>query len=61
MDKGELSQGIEFLAEQGLNLFATLRCEALPDDVVKAMLAEDIPLHDYTNLILVGHGGRRHV
>jgi ferredoxin-like protein FixX len=59
MDEGKVSQGIEFLAEQGLNLFAILSCEPLPDDVTQAMLTENVPLHDYTNLVLLGHGGRR--
>lgn len=59
MDEAKLSEGIEFLAEQGLNLFASLPCATLPDDVVQAMRAEDIPLHDYTGLVLIGHGGRR--
>jgi hypothetical protein len=51
--------GIQFLAEQGLNLIATLECSALPHDVAQAMLSEDIPLRDYTTLVLVGHGGRK--
>jgi len=59
MDESNLSQGIEFLAEQGLNLFVTLPCTALPDDVTQAMLAENIPLHNYSSLVLIGHGGRR--
>ena len=58
-EKAKLSQGIEFLAEQGLNLFATLPCEVLPDNIIQAMLAEDIPLHDYSSLVLIGHGGRQ--
>lgn len=58
-EKAKLSQGIEFLAEQGLNLFATLPCEVLPDNIIQAMLAEDIPLHDYGSLVLIGHGGRQ--
>ena len=33
-EKAKLSQGIEFLAEQGLNLFATLPCEVLPDNII---------------------------
>ncbi len=59
MDEKRFYQGIEFLADQGLNIFATLPCETLPASVAQAMLAEDIPLADYTNLVLIGHGGRR--
>ena len=59
MDDTKLSPGIEFLANQGLNLLAILACEELPADVTQAMLAEDIPLPDYTSLVLIGHGGRR--
>ena len=57
-DETQLLQGIRFLAEQGLNLFATLTCATLPDDIGQALLAEDIPLHDYPSLVLIGHGGR---
>ena len=58
-DQGQLLEGIQFLANNGLNLFATLDCAALPDEMVQAMVSEDIPLHDYTSLVLVGHGGRQ--
>ena len=59
MNDTKLSQGIEFLADQGLNLLAILACEDLSEEVTQAMLAEDIPLTDYTSLVLIGHGGRR--
>ena len=59
MNEAKLSQGVEFLAEHGLNLFATLPCEGLPHEIRQAMLAEGIPLQDYRSLVLIGHGGRR--
>lgn len=58
-DQVQLLEGIRFLAEQGLNLFATLECAALPGEIVQAMVSEEIPLYDYTSLVLIGHGGRR--
>jgi len=59
MNEAKLSQGVEFLAEQGLNLLAVLSCETLPDNVSQTLLAGDIPLHDYRSMVLIGHGGRR--
>jgi hypothetical protein len=59
MNEAKLSQGVGFLAEQGLNLLATLPCEEFPNEIRQAMLAEDIPLQDYRSLVLIGHGGRR--
>jgi hypothetical protein len=59
MNQVQLLEGIQFLAEQGLNLFAILDCATLPDETVQALVSEDIPVHDYTRLVLVGHGGRR--
>jgi hypothetical protein len=59
MEDTRLSQGIEFLAQQGLNLLAILACDGLPEEVTQATRAEDIPLLDYTSLVLIGHGGRR--
>lgn len=59
MEETTLAQGIEFLAEQGLNLFAILPCQTLPDDVSQAMLADGLALADYASLVLIGHGGRR--
>ena len=59
MDDAKLSRGIEFLAEQGLNLLATLPCEGLPNEIRQALLAEDIPLPAYRSLVLMGHGGRQ--
>lgn len=59
MNEAKLSQGVEFLANQGLNLFAVLPCETLPDNVSQTLLAEDIPLKDNRSLVLIGHGGWR--
>lgn len=59
MNEVKLAQGVEFLAEQGLNLFATLPCEEFPNEIRQALLTEDIPLQVYRSLVLIGHGGRR--
>lgn len=59
MDETQLSEGISFLAGYGLNLFAALPVEILPDNVTQTLLTEDIPLYDYRSLVLIGHGGRR--
>jgi epoxyqueuosine reductase len=59
MNEAKLVQGVEFLAEHGLNLFAAIPCAGLPDETRQALLAEDIPLHDHRSLVLIGHGGRR--
>lgn len=59
MNEAKLSQGVEFLADQGLNLLAILPCNGLPNEIRQAMLAEGIPLQDYRSLVLIGHGSRR--
>ena len=53
------SQGVEFLSDHGVNLVAVLDCASLPDKIIQALLAEDIPLRDYSRLVLLGNGGSR--
>lgn len=59
MDGARFTQGVQFLAEAGLNLFAVLDCAALPAGVATTMTTAGIPLADYSRLVLTGHGGRR--
>ena len=58
MDQENLSYGIEFLAQRGLNLYAVLDCASLPDEVVQVMRKQDIPVSEYSRLVLLGHGGK---
>jgi len=59
IDQEKLSQGIEFLAQRGLNLYAVLDCASLPGEVVQMMQEQDIPLTEYSRLVLLGHGGKQ--
>ena len=59
MDEARFSQGVQYLADAGLNLFAVLDCAALPAGVATTMTAAGIPLDHYSRLVLTGHGGRR--
>lgn len=59
MDQAKLSQGIEFLTQRGLNLYAVLDCASLPDEVIQVMREQDLPLSEYSRLVLLGHGGKQ--
>jgi hypothetical protein len=52
----KLQEGVELLAENGLNLTAVFDCATLPVDVLEVM---GVPLAGYKRLLLLGHGGRR--
>ena len=54
----QFEQGVQFLADNGLNLLALLRCEELPDHLQTLLIQGGVPLGDYTHLLLTGHGGR---
>jgi epoxyqueuosine reductase len=54
-----LTTGIQFLAQGGLNLFASLDLAALPEPIRQMMAQSGVPLGDYRRLVLLGHGGRR--
>ena len=58
MDEMNLQAGIESLAASGLNLFAVLACTDLPTAVTTIMHSSNIPLANYTRLVLTGHGGK---
>ena len=53
-----LDKGIAELAEQGLNLFATLDCNTLPEAVSEPMSAS-IDLGSYSRLVVLGNTGSR--
>ncbi|MCP5099403.1 MAG: hypothetical protein GY943_27935 [Chloroflexi bacterium] len=52
-----LDDGIAFLANAGLNLFAVLDRETLPDSIKEVMEKTAVPLQSYNRLLLLGHGG----
>lgn len=54
-----LEAGIAFLAQGGLNLFAAMKCAALPQNIRQLMIKDGLPLDDYQFLVLTGHGGGR--
>jgi epoxyqueuosine reductase len=58
MDESKLKQGIDWLAESGLNMFAVLDCAELPTAVTTIMHASNIPFTNYSRLVLTGHGGK---
>ena len=59
MNSEQLQQGIEFLAEAGLNLYAVLDCASLPEEIAEMFDQQAIPLAQYSRLVLLGHGGQQ--
>ena len=59
MNNEQLRQGIEFLAEAGLNLYAVLDCASLPDEIAEMFHQQGIRLAQYSRLVLLGHGGQQ--
>ena len=57
MDR-QFAQGVQFLANNGLNLFASLRCVELPEALQTQLRHGNVPVDDYSHLLLTGHGGR---
>ena len=55
----KITEGIRFLSQAGLNLYAVLDCASLPQDVLEMMRQQGIRLERYSRLVLLGHGGRR--
>jgi|GEM_PF-79743 len=53
----QLNDGIHFLAEHGLNLFAVFDCATLPQPIYNAFATDGIPLEPYSRLVLFGNGG----
>ncbi len=54
-----VSQGFEYLAENGLNLQAVFDCPQLPVDVDQTITNSGVPLDKFKSLVLLGHGGKR--
>lgn len=54
----QFEQGVQFLADNGLNLFALLRCDELPETLQSQLRQGNVPLDDFSHLLLTGHGGR---
>ena len=53
----KLQHGIQFLANLGLPLFASLPCDILPPDIMQAFAAEKIDHQPYHSLVLLGNAG----
>jgi len=54
----KLRLGIENLKNEGLNLFAIMDIQRLPDQVVALLTKFNLPVSDQTRIILIGNGGR---
>ncbi len=54
-----VSQGFEYLAENGLNLQAVFDCAQLPMDVDQTITNSGVPLDKSKSLVLLGHGCKR--
>ena len=52
-----LADGINFLTEHGLNLFAVFDCSKLPAELQEQLANEAIQLANYPRLVLIGNGG----
>lgn len=52
-------EGLEYLAQQGLNLLAVFDCAALPDAIVEPLAAVSIEVRAYSRLVMFGNGGRQ--
>lgn len=52
-----LVEGINFLAQNGLNLFAVFDCHKLPTEIQQQLTSEGIKLDDSPRLVLIGNSG----
>ena len=52
-----IGQGRQMLSEHGFNLFAVLRLDVLPADLVAMLQADGVELDAYSRLVMIGHGG----
>jgi epoxyqueuosine reductase len=55
----KIQEGARFLAAGGLNLLAVFDLAELPPEATQIMVDSGVPLAEYRQLVLVGHGGRR--
>jgi epoxyqueuosine reductase len=54
-----VEEGFKFLENSGLNLISVMNCAELPKRTTKFMAGSGIPVADYRQLVLIGHGGKR--
>lgn len=54
----DVSNGILFLAQQGINLYACIDLATLPDAIRAALLGAGLELGRYQRLVLLGNGGK---
>ncbi|MCP4755851.1 MAG: hypothetical protein GY866_33730 [Proteobacteria bacterium] len=59
MDRKVFYQGVRFLHEKGLNLFAVLDYAALPREMAGRLSRPETPSDENLRLVMVGNGGRR--
>ena len=52
LESEKIADGVQFLAENGLNLFAVLDCATLPE-----VIQESLPEGGFRRLVLLGNGG----
>ncbi len=57
--KQPLTDGLDFLADNGLNLAAILPVDDLPSGMIDQLAEYEIDVNAYRRLVLLGHGGRR--
>lgn len=54
-----IQDGVQSLAQSGLNLFAAVPWRILSPKIIRLMAEADVPLNEYYSLVVIGHGGRR--
>ena len=59
IEKTAVATGIQFLAKAGLNLFASIPCQTLPEPINTLMQKAGVPLGEYNSLVMLGHGGKQ--
>lgn len=52
-----IEEGIQFLEQHGLNLFAVFECATLPQSIRDGFANDGVPLAQYNRLVLIGNGG----
>ena len=59
METKKVEPGRQFLAEQGLNLYAVFDCATLPEVITQSLRENDIRPEAYSRLVLLGNGGQQ--
>ncbi len=57
--KEHLSQGVQFLSQNGYNLFSITASSSLPQDILDDLAAQNIDFGKFSSLITIGSGGRQ--